>query len=70
MTLGLVNGFGAQFPPRFDPTQITQNAWGTATITFADATHAHVTWNSTIPGYGQGQIDLVPTYGLDRRACH
>ncbi len=70
MTLGLINGAGAQFPPRFDPTQVTQNAWGTATITFSDATHAHLTWNSTIPGYGQGQIDLVPTFGLDRRACH
>ena len=70
MTLVLVNGSGAQFPPRFRPAQITQNSWGTATFTFTDATHAHVTWNSTIPGYGLGQLDLVPTFGLDRRACH
>jgi uncharacterized repeat protein (TIGR01451 family) len=70
MPLLIINGTGAQFPPRFSPSQITQNLWGTATFTFSDATHAHVTWNSTVPGYGQGQLDLVPTYGLDRRACH
>jgi uncharacterized repeat protein (TIGR01451 family) len=69
MTLAIVDGTGAQFPPRFNPSQITQHAWGTATFTFTDATHAHVTWNSTIPGYGQGQLDLVPTFGLDRRTC-
>jgi hypothetical protein len=69
MTLALIDGSGAQFSPRFNPGLITQNAWGTATFTFTDATHAHVTWNSTIPGYGQGQLDLVPTFGLDRRVC-
>ena len=69
MTLALIDGSGAQFPPKFNPKAITQHPWGTATFTFTDATHAHVAWNSTIPGYGTGQIDLVPTFGLERRSC-
>lgn len=70
MTLALIDGSGAQFPPKFNPKAITQHAWGTATFTFTDATHAHVAWNSTIPGYGNGALDLVPTFGLERRVCH
>jgi hypothetical protein len=73
MQLQLINGAGAQFPPRFDPTHITQNLWGTATFTFTDASHATVSWNSTIPGYGPGtNLPLQPTFGpglLDRRGC-
>jgi hypothetical protein len=72
MQFFLINGAGANFPPHFRPGQITQNPWGTATFTFADTTHAHMTWNSTIAGYGSGQLDLVPTFGaggLARRAC-
>ncbi len=70
--LGLINGAGAKFPPNFDSQHVTQNPWGTATFTFTDISHAHVAWNSTIPGYGAGQADLVPTLGpgaLARRAC-
>lgn len=72
MQLVLINGSGAQFPPRFDSSRITQNLWGTATVTFSDNAHAHLSWNSVLPGYGSGQIDLQPTFGagyLARRAC-
>ena len=70
MTLALIDGSGAQFPPKFNPAAINAHAWGTATFTFTDATHGHVTWNSTFQGYGQGSIDLVPTFGLERRGCN
>jgi hypothetical protein len=72
MPLGLIDGIGAQFPPNFDSSQITVHTWGTATFTFSDSAHAHVTWDSTIPGYGSGQLDIQPTLGaglLDRRGC-
>ena len=69
MTLALIDGTGAQFPPKFKASQITQHAWGTITFTFSDATHAHAAWSSSLPGYGSGQIDLVPTFGLERRSC-
>lgn len=69
-TLVIIDGAGAQFPPKFDASRITQHEWGKATFTFTDATHAHVAWNSSLPGYGSGQIDLVPLFGLDRRNCN
>ena len=69
MQLQLLDGSGAQFPPLFDGTKLTQHIWGSLAVTFTDSSHAHVSWNSTIPGYGSGAIDVVPTFGLDRRNC-
>ena len=70
LQLQLIGGSGAQFPPLFDPTALTPQVWGTLGVTFSDAAHAHVTWNSSLPGYGSGGIDIVPTYGLDQRGCN
>jgi hypothetical protein len=71
MHLQLIDGAGAQFPPNFDPSQITSHDWGTATFTFSDAAHAQVSWNSTIAGYGSGTQPLQPIGEglLDRRNC-
>jgi hypothetical protein len=71
MHLQLIDGTGAQFPPSYNPNAINHHDWGTATFTFADAGHATVTWNSTIPGYGSGTQPLQPlVVGLmDRRTC-
>jgi hypothetical protein len=69
-TLYLVSGSGAQFPPLFDYTKLNYlPAWGTATFTFTDSLHAHVAWNSPVPGYGSGQRDLQPVFGLVGRQC-
>lgn len=72
MQLILIDGYGAQFPPKFNPALIVQNLWGTATFTFADAAHANVAWNSIIPGYGSGSQPLQPLSKglLDRRGCN
>lgn len=71
VTLGLINGNGAQFPPRFDPSQTVTNVWGTATFAFTDAGHATVSWNSSVPGYGSGSRNLQPYIEgfLDMRSC-
>ena len=71
MQLQLIDGTGAQFPPNYNPGAIMQHDWGTATFTFADASHGSVTWNSTIPGYGSGTQPLQPivTGLMDRRGC-
>jgi len=69
LQMQLIDGTGAQFPPRFDGVHLSAHTWGTLSVAFGDATHAHAAWNSTIPGYGTGAIDLVPTYGLDHRSC-
>jgi hypothetical protein len=71
MQLQFIDGSGAQFPPNFNPAQITQHVWGTATFTFTDAAHATVSWNSTMTGYGSGSQPLQPilTGLIDRRGC-
>jgi hypothetical protein len=71
MHLVLIDGVGAQFPPAFDPSQITGHDWGSATFTFTDSAHAKVTWSSTLAGYGSGSQPLQPLgVGLiDRRSC-
>jgi len=51
-------GSGAQFPPNFDATRVSQQAWGTLTFTFSDCNHGHVEWAATAPGYGSGGMDL------------
>jgi hypothetical protein len=70
-TLYLISGPGAQFPPLFDHTKLNYlPAWGTATFTFTDPLHAHVAWNSPVAGYGSGQRDLQPVFGLVGRQCN
>jgi hypothetical protein len=70
-TLYLISGPGAQFPPLFDHTKLNYlPAWGTATFTFTDSLHAHVAWNSPVAGYGTGQRDLAPVFGLVGRQCN
>ena len=69
-TLYLVSGPGAQFPPLFDHTRLNYlPAWGTATFTFIDSLHAQVAWNSPVAGYGSGQRNLQPVFGLVGRQC-
>ncbi|HET7065535.1 MAG TPA: hypothetical protein VFI49_14780 [Rudaea sp.] len=69
-TLYQISGSGAQFPPLFDHTKLNYlPAWGTATFTFTDSLHAHVAWNSPVAGYGSGQRDLTPVFGLVGRQC-
>ena len=35
------------------------NAEGTLTFRFSDCNHGHVDWNSSVPGYGSGGMDLT-----------
>jgi len=70
--MAIFDGTGAQFPPAFNASGLTGHDWGTATFTFADSTHAQVSWNSTIAGYGSGTQPLQPISKgfLDRRSCN
>jgi hypothetical protein len=52
-------GAGARFPPNFDAANARQESWGTLTFTFSDCNHGRVEWNSTLPGYGSGGMDLT-----------
>ena len=70
--MAIFDGTGAQFPPAFNASGLTGHDWGTATFTFIDSTHAQVSWNSTIAGYGSGTQPLQPIAKgfLDRRSCN
>ncbi len=52
-------GSGGRFPPNFDRANIVDAPWGTLTFSFTDCNHGHVDWDSTIPGYASGGMDLV-----------
>src|SRR5689334_15376315 len=41
-TVDAVQPTGGAWIPRFDPTRIVNNPWGTLTFTFKDCNHGHV----------------------------
>ncbi len=49
---------GGRWIPNFDPDQVVNNVWGTLTLTFTDADHGRVDFNSTL-GYGAGSMNLT-----------
>ena len=70
--LALYGGSGAQFPPSFNSAGIHATDWGSIVVTFADSSHATVSWTPKLAGYGSGQLALQPLGGagsLDRRGC-
>lgn len=50
---------GGEFPPDFDPLNVSKPFWGTATFSFTDADHGHVAWHSELEGFSDGQLDLT-----------
>jgi plastocyanin len=50
---------GGRWIPNFDPANVTQPAWGTLTFQFTDCNHGEVTFDSAMPGYGSGHMNLV-----------
>ncbi len=49
---------GNDFPPLYDPGQTLEIPWGEMTIQFDGCDKALFTWDSILPGYGSGQINL------------
>lgn len=66
---GVLLNTGGAFPPNFVSTNVTTNQWGTMTFAFSDCNHATVNWNSTLPGYGTGTMNLQRLSGLDGLTC-
>ncbi len=50
---------GGRWIPNFDPSKLTQVAWGPLTFTFTDCNHGRVDFNSPVPGYGTGSMSLT-----------
>lgn len=50
---------GARFPPNFVHEDIQATLWGTITFTFTDCNNGTASWNSTVPGYGSGTLQIT-----------
>ena len=57
-TISMTQPTGGRWIPNFDPHQVVNNAWGTLTLTFSDADHGNVGFNSSA-GYGAGSMKMV-----------
>jgi plastocyanin len=66
---GVLLNTGAAFPPNFSSTNLTTTQWGTMKFDFDDCNHATVTWNSPLPGYGVGTMNLERLAGVDGLTC-
>jgi plastocyanin len=58
-TIHALQGEGGRWIPNFDPANVTQPPWGTLTLTFTDCNHGRVDFDSVVPGYGTGHMDLT-----------
>jgi len=58
-TIRALSAQGGRWIPNFDPTHVTQPEWGTLTFKFTDCNHGRVDFSDTVPGYGQGRMDLT-----------
>ncbi len=50
---------GGRWIPNFDPSKLVQIPWGTLTFTFTDCNSGRVDFNSPVPGYGVGSMNLT-----------
>lgn len=60
---------GADFPPNFDPAEAIGADWGTLTFDFPDCNNARVTWDSSVPGFGAGSLQIVRLTTLTGLSC-
>lgn len=59
-TVGLstINGPGGRFAPNFDRSAVQTTSWGTVTLRFSDCNHGTLEWNSSVAGYGSGNLAI------------
>ena len=57
-TVAAVQTQGGRWIPNFDPSSVTQPAWGTLTFQFTDCNHGEVNFTGT-GAYGTGHMDLT-----------
>ena len=49
---------GNDFPPHYDPQQTEGSDWGQLVLAFTGCDQATLHWESVIPGYGAGDLNL------------
>lgn len=60
---------GAGFPPNFDPADAVGTEWGTLTFIFSGCNNSRVSWDSSVPGFGSGSLELVRLTTLNKLSC-
>jgi len=61
--------YGGNFPPDFNPANVVTQPWGTLGVRAIDGDHLRLDWNSTLPGFGSGSLDLTRLTGVAGHAC-
>ncbi len=69
MDLVQLGGSGANFPPAFVADSVSATPWGHVTLRFDGTSRLSVDYNSTLPGYGSGTLDLQRLSVLAGRQC-
>ncbi len=68
-TLAMIVAEGGAFPPAFDPARVRTQTWGTLRFRVTDATHAHIDWTSSLPGFNDGALELTRLTSMLGREC-
>jgi hypothetical protein len=68
-TLSAVTTYGGAFPPSFNPANVVTQPWGTLEVRAINGDHLQLDWNSVLPGFGSGSLDLSRLTGVDGHAC-
>jgi len=68
-TVAALKAQGGQWIPNFNPANVTQPAWGTLVFSFTDCNHGGVDFNSSVPDWGQGHMDLTRITQIATMSC-
>jgi hypothetical protein len=60
---------GNDFPPMYIPSQTLEIPWGVITLAFIGCDKALLTYNSTVSGYGSGEMDLIRITTIAQSTC-
>jgi len=67
MTLGASTG--GEFPPDYDPDASQPAIWGMLDWRFDGPNTSHINWHSELPGFEDGELDLVRLTTLAEAPC-
>ncbi|MCB1629898.1 MAG: hypothetical protein KDI48_19365, partial [Xanthomonadales bacterium] len=68
-TVPMLSYRGAQFPPDFSAASVAASPWGTVTIDFSASDAAQVQWQSELPAFGSGALELTRLTRLVGHSC-
>jgi len=67
--LNAITTSGGGFPPNFNPATVVTQAWGTLRLRAVDGNRLRLDWNSSLPGFGTGALDLTRLTSVAGHGC-